>query len=377
MLAHTSSWINVSGSMPAQRKVFIGTDGGATTSKIGAVWEDGTAVSTRLLQRPTGSEHGPHVTVTRWVDAIDEYLAANGLTWEQVGGVGLAIPGPYQRYGVFDHSPNLPGHLRRLRRAHHLHAGAVRAGRSSRFRSSSATTATWVASPRRSGRAASSTGTVVMLAPGSGLGCAFIDRNGLPLEGDTICRHGGRAHAGAAAPAGCRALPCGCGRTWGCVEVYTTLAGLPYLLANALERHPDHELAHSGGEAKQRAMALRGLAQKSDPLALEIFDFQARALGLHVASLAMALDPTFFVIGGGLMDPESTSPAFRDALPRRRPRRGRPVSLAGSAQPVDDRSGRARRSLAGRRRRAGRALPAAALTPFGPILSPGPLAISS
>ncbi len=58
-------------------------------------------------------------------------------------------------------------------------------------------------------------------------------------------------------------------------------------------------------------MALRGLAQKNDPLALEIFDFQARALGLHVANLAMALDPTFVVIGGGLMDPEATTPAFR------------------------------------------------------------------
>ena len=29
----------------------------------------------------------------------------------------------------------------------------------------------------------------------------------------------------------------------------------------------------------------------------------------------MALDPEFVVIGGGLMDPEATSAAFRDALP--------------------------------------------------------------
>jgi glucokinase len=42
-----------------------------------------------------------------------------------------------------------------------------------------------------------------------------------------------------------------------------------------------------------------------------LFDFQARALGLHVASLAMALDPRFVVVGGGLMDPEATSEAFR------------------------------------------------------------------
>ena len=81
---------------------------------------------------------------------------------------------------------------------------------------------------------------------------------------------------------------CGCGRTWGCVEMYTTLAGLPYLLEEALHRYPDHELTKSTTTLRQKALALRGLAQKGDPLAVEIFDFQARALGLHVASLAMA-----------------------------------------------------------------------------------------
>ena len=39
--------------------VYLGTDSGATTSKVGAVWEDGTVVSTRLLQRPTNSREGP------------------------------------------------------------------------------------------------------------------------------------------------------------------------------------------------------------------------------------------------------------------------------------------------------------------------------
>ena len=62
---------------------------------------------------------------------------------------------------------------------------------------------------------------------------------------------------------------------------------------------------------KQRAFALRGLAQKGDPLAIEIFDFQARALGLHVATLSMALDAQFVVIGGGLMDPDATTGVFR------------------------------------------------------------------
>ena len=39
-------------------KIFIGTDSGATTSKIAAVWENGEAVSTRIFQRPTNAQNG-------------------------------------------------------------------------------------------------------------------------------------------------------------------------------------------------------------------------------------------------------------------------------------------------------------------------------
>jgi glucokinase len=105
---------------------------------------------------------------------------------------------------------------------------------------------------------------------------------------------------------------CGCGRTWGCVEVYTTISGLPHLLAEKLPEYPDHELAKSDAPIKSKVLSLRGLAQKGDPLATSLFDFQARALGFHVATLAMAFDPQFFVIGGGLMDPEATTDTFRD-----------------------------------------------------------------
>ena len=63
---------------------------------------------------------------------------------------------------------------------------------------------------------------------------------------------------------------------------------------------------------KERVLSLRTRAQKGDPLALEIFDFQARVMGLHVADLVMAFDPGIFIIGGGLMDHEVTTPEFRD-----------------------------------------------------------------
>ena len=115
---------------------------------------------------------------------------------------------------------------------------------------------------------------------------------------------------------GDKPFPCGCGRDWGCVEAYTTLSSLPHLLSEKLLKFPDHELAKSSAPLKEKILSLRSRAQKNDVLALEIFDFQARVMGLHVANLAMVLDPGIVIIGGGLMDHEATTPEFRERYVR-------------------------------------------------------------
>ena len=51
-------------------KIYIGTDSGATTSKIAAVWENGEAVSTRIFQRPTNAQNGRDAVVSGWIAAI-------------------------------------------------------------------------------------------------------------------------------------------------------------------------------------------------------------------------------------------------------------------------------------------------------------------
>jgi glucokinase len=296
--------------MTAARSVYIGTDGGATTSKVGGVWEDGTTIATDLLQRPTNAQAGPGAVVEGWVAALTAYLEQNRLSWDQVQGVGVAIPGPRRSYGVLERGPNLPESFVGFD-VYTAYSGALaeRAGRPIPLAVGNDGNMGGVAEAQHA--RGDGTGTVLMLAPGSGLGCAYIDRSGLPLDGDTLA---GMEASHMPAPLhllDAHPYPCGCGRTWGCVEMYTTLAGLPYLLADTLPKYPDHPLATSTASAKERALALRGLAQGDDPLAVELFDFQARALGLHVAALAMALDPAFVVIGGGLMDAGATTDAFR------------------------------------------------------------------
>ncbi|MBU0954626.1 MAG: ROK family protein, partial [Spirochaetes bacterium] len=92
-------------------KIYLGTDSGATTSKIAAIREDGSIVSTKLLQYPTDAHKGPAAITAAWVRAADEYMTANGLDWDQVNGVGLAIPGPFLGRGILGKTANLPAEL--------------------------------------------------------------------------------------------------------------------------------------------------------------------------------------------------------------------------------------------------------------------------
>ena len=293
-------------------KIFIGTDSGATTSKIAAVRENGEAVTTKLLQQPTNSQHGPAAVIAGWIDAVGIFLAQNGLAWAQVQGVGLAIPGPYERYGVIGKSANLPAAFASWNvHADYSAALARQTGRAVPLTMINDGHAGGVAEARLA--CADKKISVLMLMPGSGLGSAFVGADGLPLAGETLCA---LETAHMMAPLHQLGLtgkpfPCGCGRDWGCVEAYTTISGLPHLLAEKLLKYPDHELAKSAAPLKEKVLSLRGRAQKGDVLAVEIFDFQARAMGLHVANLALAFDPGIFIIGGGLMDHETTTPEFR------------------------------------------------------------------
>ncbi len=296
-------------------KIFIGTDSGATTSKSAAVWENGEPVSTKLLQRPTDAQNGRDAVIRNWIAGISDFLTQNDLEWSQVHGVGLAIPGPYERYGVFGKSPNLPASFCGWDVHHDYQAAlAQKVGRSVPLVVGNDGNYGGVAEARLA--RGTTQASVLMLMPGSGLGVAFIGPDGLSLDGDTLA---GMEAGHMPAPlhlldgiAGSAPLPCGCGRDWGCVEAYTTLSGLPWLLEERLAKHPGHPLTLSAAPMKEKVLSLRGLAQKADPLALEIFDFQARVMGLHVANLVMALDPGIVIIGGGLMDHEGTSPEFRD-----------------------------------------------------------------
>jgi len=291
--------------------VFLGTDSGATTSKTGGVWADGSPISLQLEQISTDSHAGTDAVLSGWIQGLEKFLSDHKLNWEQVAGVGLAIPGPYQRYGVLDRAANLPASFAGWEFAEeYAEAIADKAGRKIPLIAGNDGNFGGVAEAAEARKLGP--GNVIMLAPGSGLGTAFVDDRGFPLEGDTI---NGMEAGHMPIPVHLLGLPvfeCGCGRKWGCAEPYTTISGLGQYLDHYLPKYPDHPLASSTEPVKKKALSLRGLAQEGDRMALEIFDKQAKAMGLHIASLSMALDAKYIIIGGGLMDPEATTSEFRE-----------------------------------------------------------------
>jgi glucokinase len=154
------------------KEIYLGTDSGATTSKTCGVFADGTPISLKLAQSSTNSQLGTTAVIEGWVEGIDKFLNANGLLWDQVRGIGLAIPGPYQRYGVLDRSANLPAAFAGWDfHADYSQALAKRAGRAIPLVAGNDGNYGGVAEAAKV--RGSKKASVIMLAPGSGLGAAY------------------------------------------------------------------------------------------------------------------------------------------------------------------------------------------------------------
>jgi predicted NBD/HSP70 family sugar kinase len=93
---------------------------------------------------------------------------------------------------------------------------------------------------------------------------------------------------------------CNCGRI-GDLESLCSLTAiertfLPYFLA----KQPNHELAKV--DSSKAAKAVRGMAERGDPLCREIFRVQAHALGLFFDEMVNTFDPDALIVGGGAIE---------------------------------------------------------------------------
>jgi len=94
--------------------------------------------------------------------------------------------------------------------------------------------------------------------------------------------------------------PCNCGKT-GCLETVASATGIVRSAHEAIEAGKETELQETLSE--NEALTSRDVfeaASKGDRVALKVLDEVTYYLGVAVANLAIALNPTRIVIGGGV-----------------------------------------------------------------------------
>jgi predicted NBD/HSP70 family sugar kinase len=94
---------------------------------------------------------------------------------------------------------------------------------------------------------------------------------------------------------------CNCGRI-GDLEAICSLTAIEQVLLPAyLPQYAGHDLAKLG-DLRKAARLVRGLAEKGDPLARQVFAVQAHALALFFDQMTAIFDPDAFVVGGGAIE---------------------------------------------------------------------------
>ena len=285
----------------------VGLDNGGTSNNATVLDASGTFLVDHLVEVPSRVLEGPEVAVGALVQALEQVLAVAGVPLTAVRAVGLDTPGPSSAVGVISSKGatnfsqrewwgfdirtalqdrlglpvvyNNDGNAAALY-AHHVHFGAAAPERSS------------VAAIIGTGLGGGfvEAGRVVKGAAGMGgeLGHVHIPTHSLLEPGQPLPR-------------------CNCGFE-GDAESVASLTGIQLnLLPYWLSRFPGHAL--TGVDLLTAARAVRGLGERGDPMALALFEQQAKALGALFTIVGNVVDPDAYFVGGGLVE---SAPHFRD-----------------------------------------------------------------
>lgn len=296
--------------------VFLGVDIGGTTSTL-AIGDGGRSVLAVSDQFPTTPDEGPARVIEAIVAQAAAELARLGLPLADVATVGLATPGPASRDGVLHMTPNLkPEHWDQFpiraelekafrRRAPGIDVRYIGDGQAAAYgeymvRSRSLR---WDRVPDAD-VPREELSSLFMVIVGTGLGGGAV-MGGQPLRG----REGRAGHIGhillpdyAFRHPGYRELRVG--NAYATAESAVSLSGLAHQLGCCLsmDEWRGHPLAAAEGTNRQKAKRLRELAAEGDALARQLFDDQARALGIALLSANYLGDYDRLVIGGGVCD---------------------------------------------------------------------------
>ncbi|TMR94783.1 ROK family protein [Nonomuraea basaltis] len=282
---------------------IVGLDNGGTANNATVLDSSGRFLVLGMAESPSHVREGPQAALQALTAALDQVLELTDTPRSAVAGIGLDTPGPASADGVisargstnfihpewcgFDIRTALEDKLQfpvvysndanaAALYAHHTYFGPEAMRRSS----VSAIVGTGL------GGGVVESGHVIRGASGM---AGELGHIGLPLDG--------LLDEGQPPPA------CNCGKA-GDVESFASLTAIERnLLPHWLTRFPGHPLAAE--PLPYAARALRSYAEREDPMALAIFEQQAKALGRLFTMAADFTDPHAYFLGGGVVAAES------------------------------------------------------------------------
>ena len=265
-------------------KKYFGVDIGGTTVKMGYFNEDGKLID--KWEIPTIKDNGGEKILPDVVKAIESKLEEEGFAKGYLAGVGIGVPGPIFADGTVNRCVNLGWGVfnvaDKVRELLEMPELTVKVG-------NDANVAALGEMFKGSGEGYKN---LVMVTLGTGVG------GGIILDGKILTGTTGGAGEIGHMPVGLNETECcGCGNK-GCLEQYASATGIVKVAKKILtECDTETPLRNMEGFSAKDVMEL---AKAGDKVAMDVIEQLGDYLGKALAHIACVVNPSAFVIGGGV-----------------------------------------------------------------------------
>jgi glucokinase len=281
-------------SVNTQGRYAVGVDLGGTN--IRAALADSQGRILREARRPTPSSERGAATVARLAEAVQEVLKGEGITAEDIAGIGMGIPGIMDPdLGVVFWSPNFPEWSPE---GEPIGSGLAEATGLATFIINDARCAALGELYFGAGRGAR---YMVMITLGTGIGGAIVLDGKLMLGPQGSIGEIGHHTLD---PSGPR---CGCGN-FGCMEALCNIKSIVERCLRKIQTgHPTLITSLVENDWTRITPAIIDqAADNGDALAREVMEETGMWIGIGVSNMINILNPEVFVIGGGVAQAGAT-----------------------------------------------------------------------
>ena len=263
------------------KKYGFGVDIGGTTIKMGFFETDG-----KLLDKweiKTNTENKGENILSDIAKAVDNKLAQEGISKDEVQGIGVGVPGPVNSKGVVNRCVNLGwGVLDVAEELSSLTSLEVKAGNDANV---AALGEMW-----KGGAEGSS--DVIMVTLGTGVG------GGIIVDGKIVAgSNGAGGEIGHITVNKDEIEACNCGQ-YGCLEQYASATGIVRMAKRKLAKTDDATTLRNAEELT--AKLIFDEAKAGDAVAMGLVDELGEILGSTLSNIACVSNPEVIVIGGGV-----------------------------------------------------------------------------